>query len=172
MKKILVVVDMQADFVNGSLGTKEALEIVPAVEAKICQCLKEGTEIIFTRDAHEPNYLDTSEGKHLPVKHCIKGTAGFEIIPELASYAVHVLDKPSFGSVELAGYIRDNGFEEVELAGLCTDICIVSNALLIKAFHPEAEVRVDASCCAGVTVETHKAALETMRMCQVEITGA
>lgn len=171
MKELLVVVDMQNDFVTGSLGTKEAQAIVGNVGKKIEEYMKKEAEIVFTRDTHLENYLETQEGKKLPVKHCIKGTEGWEIIPELSEYAEgkKMFDKPSFGSMELAGYIRDGRYDRVEFIGLCTDICVVSNVLLTKAYVPEMPVFVDASCCAGVTVESHKSALCTMEMCQAEI---
>lgn len=169
MKKLLVVVDMQKDFVDGSLGTKEAAQIVGAVEEKIKSCEREGSEIVFTRDTHTEAYLRTQEGRRLPVVHCVRGTAGWEIIDRLKPYARKIFDKPTFGSTELAAYAVSEGYEEIELVGLCTDICVVSNALLLKAHLPESSIRVDARCCAGVTPESHEAALATMRMCQVEI---
>lgn len=169
MKRLLVVVDMQNDFVTGSLGTKEAQAIVENVVKKVKAAKEAGTDIIFTRDTHGADYLQTQEGKKLPAEHCIKGTKGWEIIDELTSYAVHVIDKPTFGSTELAHLAVENAYDEIELIGLCTDICVVSNALILKAFLPEAKVKADASCCAGVTPESHEAALQTMSMCQVEV---
>lgn len=171
MKKVLVIVDMQNDFVSGSLGTEEAKAIVPGVLEKVKDAKEEETDIIFTRDTHADGYLETQEGKKLPVVHCIQGSAGWEIIDCLRPYAndTRVIDKPSFGSMELAQLVVEKGYTDVELIGLCTDICVVSNALLIKAAAPEARVRVDASCCAGVTPESHEAALKTMGMCQVEV---
>lgn len=172
MRKLLVVVDMQKDFINGSLGTKEAEEIVERVVEVIG---KYQTEDIFaTRDTHSKNYLETQEGKRLPVVHCVKGTAGWEIderVKEVLKGA-KIIDKPTFGSKELAEKIAGLAAKEeieVTLIGLCTDICVVSNALLIKAYLPEVSVKVIASCCAGVTPESHKAALTTMGMCQVEV---
>lgn len=165
MKKTLIVVDMQNDFIDMALGTKEAVSIVPAVKVKIDEYVKSGNEIIFTRDTHEENYLDTNEGKHLPVPHCIKGTKGWEIADGLYIDGCKIIDKPNFG---WQNWDKEN-FEEVELVGLCTDICVVSNALIIKATHPEIKVSVDSSCCAGVTPESHEAALKTMEMCQVEV---
>ena len=165
MKKVLVVVDMQNDFIDGSLGTKEAVAIVDNVKKKIDEYKNAGNEIIFTRDTHFDNYLDTNEGKHLPVKHCIKDTKGWEIADGLMVDGAIVIDKPSFGYVDWAKY----NLEEAELIGLCTDICVVSNALIIKALYPEINVSVDSSCCAGVTVDSHEAALTTMKMCQVEV---
>lgn len=167
MKKTLIVVDMQNDFITGSLGTKEAQQIVENVRKKITLYREEGAEIIFTRDTHQQNYLDTNEGKHLPVEHCIEGTDGWQIADGLEVPGAIYIDKPNFGYLNWKQY----PLEEVEIVGLCTDICVVSNALIIKATYPEIRVRVDASCCAGVTPESHQAALTTMKMCQVEITG-
>lgn len=172
MRKILVVVDMQNDFVDGSLGTKEAVGIVENVVEEI---KKYRTEDIFaTRDTHPENYLETQEGKYLPVVHCVKNTNGWEINKEVAAVLkdAKIIDKPTFGSKELAEEITkiaEKEEVEVTLVGLCTDICVVSNALLIKAYLPEISVKVIASCCAGVTPESHEAALTTMKMCQVEV---
>lgn len=170
MKNILIVIDMQKDFVDGSLGTKEAQNIVDCVLDKISQYPKEN--IIATRDTHNENYLETQEGKNLPVAHCIRGTEGWAFDKRIAVAldGVRVLDKPTFGSVELAEllYQKSKNEEiEVELVGLCTDICVVSNAILLKAKMPEMKISVDSSCCAGVTPETHKAALTTLSMCQI-----
>lgn len=172
MKKVLVIVDMQKDFVDGALGTKEAVAIVNAVVEKMNTF--EG-EVIFTRDTHFENYMDTQEGENLPVVHCIKGTEGWELIPQLKEFCekkgCKCYDKPTFGSTALAEDLKkayDAGeIESVELVGLCTDICVVSNALMIKAFMPELLVSLDSACCAGVTPEKHEAALETMRSCQI-----
>jgi len=170
--KILVVVDMQNDFVDGTLGTKEAVGIIPNVQRKIEDYRKLGLPVIFTKDTHSENYLDTQEGKKLPVSHCIYKTQGWEITPKLDVQDSKVINKPTFGSVELAQYIGDQYPEsEIELIGLCTDICVISNALLLKANFPEMEITVDASCCAGVTVESHKNSLEAMKMCQIKITN-
>ena len=170
MKKYLLVIDMQKDFVDGSLGTAEAQAIVPAVAEKIRGF--EG-EVIFTQDTHGENYMETQEGKFLPVLHCIKGTPGHEVIPELQEFLADakVFLKGTFGSVDLAAYLskRAEEIESIELIGLCTDICVVSNALLLKAAMPEKPLFVDASCCAGVTPEKHAAALETMRSCQITV---
>lgn len=165
MKKTLIVVDMQKDFIDGSLGTKEAVAIVPNVINKIKKCKEEGYEIIFTRDTHQENYLETNEGKHLPVKHCIEGTEGWQIPEEIDLEEVEHVNKVTFGYIDFS----KRTFEEVELIGLCTDICVVSNALIIKAANPEIKVSVDSSCCAGVTPESHEAALTTMKMCQIEV---
>lgn len=169
MKKLLVVVDMQKDFIDGSLGTKEAQEIVSAVAEKIEAYQAAGDEVVFTYDTHEENYLDTQEGKKLPVVHCIKGTPGWELDQALQKYEGKRFEKPTFGSRSLAEWASFQEFEEVELVGLCTDICVISNALLLKAYMPEMPVAVDASCCAGVTPASHNNALEAMKMCQIEI---
>lgn len=167
--KILVVVDMQNDFIDGALGTKEAEVIVPYVQKKIESYKNE--KIYFTRDTHGENYSETQEGKKLPVPHCIKGTDGWQISDKLDTFGCEVIDKPTFGSVALSKLIKEDNPESVELCGLCTDICVISNAMLIKATLPEVKISVDASCCAGVTPESHKNALEAMKMCQIEITG-
>ncbi len=167
MKKRLIVVDMQNDFIDMALGTKEAVSIVPAVKAKIAQYAEAGHEIIFTRDTHADNYLDTPEGKKLPVPHCIKGTKGWEIADGLYVDGSKIIDKPNFGWPNW----KDEELYDVELLGLCTDICVVSNALIIKATFPDAAVKIDRSCCAGVTPESHEAALTTMQMCQIDIIG-
>lgn len=165
MKKTLIVVDMQNDFIDGSLGSKEAVAIVENVKKKISEYAAAGNEIIFTRDTHQADYLSTNEGKHLPVEHCIEGTHGWEIADGLEVPGAIYVDKPNFGYPDWAKY----NLEEVELVGLCTDICVVSNALIIKAVYPEIKVSVASDCCAGVTPESHLAALTTMKMCQVEV---
>jgi len=171
-RKLLIVVDMQEDFVRGALGSPAAEKIVPKVKDKIDECSMD--DIIFLRDTHGEDYLETQEGKLLPVMHCIKGTAGHKIISELDTKGYDIFDKPTFGYADLkyelitrydAGYFYD----EIELCGLCTDICIVSNALILKAAFPETTITVDASCCAGTSEERHKAALLTMKSCQVNI---
>ena len=166
MKKILVVVDMQKDFVDGALGTAEAVQIVGNVVEKINSF---DGEIIVTYDTHFENYLNTSEGRNLPVEHCIKGTVGHDIPADILRDHTAVFEKPTFGSTQLVDYLHTVEFEEVELVGLCTDICVISNALLIKAHFPEKVIAVDSSCCAGVTPDTHSAALTTMRMCQIKV---
>ena len=165
---------MQKDFVTGSLGSKEAVAIVDAVVQKV-----QGFdgEVIFTRDTHFENYMDTQEGKYLPVIHCVKDTDGWALIPELEKIRVEkdckCYDKPTFGSTALAADIKSayeaGEIETVELIGICTDICVVSNALLIKAYCPELPISLDSACCAGVTPEKHEAALETMRSCQIQV---
>ena len=167
--KVLVVVDMQRDFIDGALGTPEAVAIVPGVIEKIKEYENAGDLIIFTRDTHTDGYLDTREGRLLPVPHCIEDTEGHEIPPEILRGHNLVIDKPTFGSIELMQYLAHVDFDEVELIGLCTDICVVSNAMLIKARFPEVEISVDSSCCAGVTPESHASALATMRACQINI---
>lgn len=165
--KTLIVVDMQNDFIDGSLGTKEAVAIVPNVKKKIKECEANGDRVIFTQDTHDANYLCTNEGKHLPVEHCIVGTHGWEIADGLEVDNCDYVSKSTFGWKHWSNY----RFEEIELVGLCTDICVVSNALILKAMYPEIPITVDASCCAGVTPESHKAALLTMKMCQINVIG-
>ena len=167
MKKTLIVVDMQNDFIDMALGTKEAVAIVPRVKAKIEAYRKNGDIIIYTRDSHGADYLDSPEGKKLPVLHCVKGTKGWEIADGLYIDGCKVIDKPNFGWPNW----QDETFEAVELVGLCTDICVVSNALILKAVFPDIQVSVDATCCAGVSPESHKAALVTMKMCQIDVIG-
>ncbi len=165
MRKTLIVVDMQNDFVSGPLGTREASAIVGNVREKISQYHVRKDQIIFTRDTHDENYLQTSEGRNLPVPHCLKGTPGWQIVDGLEVPGCLYIDKPSFGWTRW----NEMKFQEIELVGLCTDICVISNALLLKAFFPEVLISVDASCCAGVTPETHQAALSAMEMCQIRI---
>lgn len=168
--KILVVVDMQNDFIDGALGTQEAVQIVEPVKQKVDKYLKNGDKVIYTRDTHSENYLSTQEGKKLSVIHCVKGTPGWEISEKIFETGCKVIDKPSFGSLELAEYIGClEHVEEIELVGLCTDICVISNAMILKAKLPEVSVAVDASCCAGVTPQSHENALDAMKMCQIEV---
>ncbi len=167
--KLLVVIDMQVDFVTGSLGTQEAQAIVPNVVQKVEHY--QGN-LAYTLDTHQQTYLDSAEGKLLPVRHCIKGEKGHELVEQLKPLLVNAecFEKPTFGSVALAERIRDDrNLAEVELVGLCTDICVVSNALLIKAFRPELAIKVDSRCCAGSTKERHQAALLTLQSCQIEV---
>ena len=173
MKKILIVVDMQKDFVDGALGSKEAVAIVDNVVKKI---EKFDGDIIVTYDTHPENYMETQEGKNLPVPHCIKGTDGWKLNEKVQAAVdkknAKAIEKPTFGSTELPEYIKSNYNPdeiEIELIGLCTDICVVSNALLMKVNFPETKVSVGASCCAGVTPDSHSAALTTMKMCQVNV---
>ena len=163
MKKTLLVIDMQNDFIDGALGSAEALRIVPAVKEKILRKEAEGWQILYTRDTHGEDYLHTPEGKMLPVPHCIRGSEGWQIRPELYMEGCPIVDKPTFGYTGWDKY----EFEEVELIGLCTDICVVSNALILKAMFPKAKISVDPHCCAGVTPASHEAALTTMKMCQI-----
>ena len=169
--KLLVVVDMQTDFVDGALGTPEAVAIVENVVKKVKIEKEAGSEIIFTMDTHETNYLETMEGKNLPVEHCIRGTDGWQLIPQLRPLAEYckVIQKPTFGSTELAHLVARGNYDEIELIGLCTDICVISNTLLVKATVPETPISVNASCCAGVTPQSHTNALESMKMCQIII---
>lgn len=173
MKKLLIVVDMQNDFVSGALGSPEAQAILPAVNARIAAA----EQVLFTLDTHDAQYADTQEGRLLPVPHCLKGTWGHApadglLIPEHAEF----LEKPTFGAVALGELVRarfaDGRLDCVELVGLCTDICVISNALLLKAFCPELPISVDASCCAGVTPDSHRNALLAMQQCQIHICNA
>ena len=173
-KRFLIVVDMQKDFVDGALGTPEAQAIVTPAAERIRACREAGWTVIATLDTHGEDYLETSEGKKLPVRHCIRGTAGWQLDPrirtELSGCAL--LEKPTFGSVRLPELIRTLAGEDtpvIELLGLCTDICVISNALLLKAHFPEAPIAVRKACCAGVTPQKHLAALETMAGCQIDL---
>ncbi len=163
--KTLIVVDMQNDFISQALGTNEAKAIVPKVKEKIKNF---SGRVIFTRDTHCEDYLKTQEGRNLPVNHCIKGTDGWQICDELLPYAKEIHDKISFGSMHLADLIEKET-EEIVLCGLCTDICVISNAMILKAAFPETKITVDAACCAGVTPESHKTALAAMKAVQIEI---
>ncbi|MBP5450828.1 MAG: cysteine hydrolase [Treponema sp.] len=168
--KLLIVVDMQNDFIDGSLGTKEAVAIVPNVAEKIKQAREAGWEVVFTRDTHQKDYLTTQEGKNLPVVHCILGSKGWQISDKLDVGKSRIFDKPAFGSMALADYAASlNGLEEIELVGLCTGICVISNAFILKAKLPEVKVSVDSSCCACVTPESHATALSAMKLCQVNV---
>ena len=168
--KLLIVVDMQNDFIDGALGTKEAVAIVPNVVEKIKRARDAGWEVVFTRDTHQKNYLQTQEGKNLPVVHCILGSKGWQISDKLDVGKSRIFDKPSFGSLDLANYVATlNDLEEIELVGLCTGICVISNAFILKAKVPEVKITVDSSCCACVTPESHATALSAMRLCQVNI---
>ena len=172
MRKILIVIDMQNDFIDAALGTKEAVAIVEAVKEKIRSYPAE--DVIATMDTHTENYMQTQEGKYLPVPHCIKGTDGWKIRTDIAELltGAKIYEKPTFGSVALAADLKELSEKEeieIELIGLCTDICVASNALLLKATIPEVKISVDPACCAGVTPEKHEAALETMRSCQIQM---
>lgn len=173
--KALIVVDMQNDFIDGALGTPEAESIVQNVKSKILSYRENSDAVIFTRDTHEENYMETQEGKKLPVPHCIEGSFGWQIRAELEPEEDRIIDKPTFGSYELVDTLREldeeTPLESIELVGLCTDICVISNAMMIKAAFLEIPVIVDAACCAGVTPASHDNALDAMAMCQIEITG-
>lgn len=172
MNQAYVIIDMQNDFIDGALGTKEAQAVVPRIETKIVASKKDtsvSTDLIFTQDTHGENYLDTQEGQKLPVPHCIKDTKGWNICRQLLPYTLFatILEKPTFGSTDLIAETAE--YDRIVLMGVCTDICVISNAMLLKAFYPEKEICVDASCCAGVTPESHARALEAMKMCQIDI---
>ncbi|MCC8066576.1 MAG: cysteine hydrolase [Clostridiales bacterium] len=209
--KVLIAVDMQNDFIDGALGTKEAIAIVDNVRAKIDRYLENGDVVIYTRDTHTEDYLQSQEGRNLPVVHCVKGTPGWEISEKVYVDGCTVVDKPSFGSLTLPETLQDSvkkpermsdsvghsevtresvrhdvemnqneksghgeaideeNIESIELIGLCTDICVISNAMILKAAYPEVPITVDASCCAGVTPESHENALNAMRMCQIQV---
>ena len=169
MNKYLIVVDVQKDFVDGALGTPEAQKIIPRIKEKLAEYRANGGKIIFTRDTHQEDYLETNEGKHLPVRHCIEGTDGWKIYEGLTESDSVILNKPTFGYLGWGTHIEASEALEIELVGLCTDICVASNALILKATFPEAVITVDSSACAGVTPASHEAALNTMRMCQVEV---
>lgn len=166
--KILVVVDMQVDFITGSLGSKLAAAIVPNVVEKVKNF--DGI-VIFTRDTHYDNYLATQEGRKLPVVHCIENTPGWQICDELMPYVKNVINKPAFGSISLAEYINsiEKTIDEIELCGVCTDICVISNAMILKSAFPEIKITLDPSCCAGVTTESHNTAINAMRAVQIDI---
>lgn len=166
--KYLIVVDMQNDFTTGALGSSHAAGIIPKVLEKVKSF--DGS-VIFTRDTHGTDYMDTQEGRKLPVVHCVKGTNGWEICDALKPYVKTVVDKFTFGSMELPGILAAFGepVEEITLCGLCTDICVISNAMILKAAFPEVQIIVDASCCAGVTMESHRTALNAMSAVQIDI---
>lgn len=173
--KLLVVVDMQNDFIDGVLGTPEAQAIVPAVAEKVRKHAEGGEPILYTKDTHYDWYLKTQEGRKLPVPHCIYGTKGHQLHPDIHVSGSYYADKLTFGLADIGEIVehiendRDEAIEEIELVGLCTDICVISNAMLLKAYFPEMPIIVDSKCCAGVTPASHKNALEAMKMCQIEI---
>ena len=169
MKELLIVVDMQNDFVTGVLGSAEARAVLPKLKQKIDGARTAGKTIVFTRDTHGADYLSTQEGRNLPVPHCIRGTEGWQIVEGLCLKGDRVFDKPTFGSLSLAEFIRDGEFGRVEFVGVCTGICVISNAMLCKAAFPEANIVIDAALCACVTPESHDTALNAMRLCQMEI---
>ena len=174
-RKFLIIVDMQNDFIDGALGTREAQAIVPVAAQRIKELDAEDYETLVTLDTHEENYLFTNEGKHLPVKHCIYASHGWELHPEIrkAISDCCTFEKETFGSMGLVNHLITRGARQyrttIEIMGLCTDICVISNALLLKANFPEAEIRVNSTCCAGVTPELHEAALKVMQSCQIEV---
>jgi len=169
--KVLLVIDMQNDFIDGALGTAEAQAIVDGVYKRVKDF---DGKVLFTRDTHDDNYLETEEGKNLPVPHCIKGTKGWEICDKLLPLVVEKpFDKPTFGSVELEKYMvelsQKEEIESISLVGLCTDICVISNAMLMKANFPNIPIIVESSLCAGVSCESHQRALDSMKMCHIYI---
>lgn len=173
MKKILLVIDMQKDFVTGALANKEAQKIIGNIQKKIGEYKKEGNLVFFTRDTHGEDYLNTQEGKLLPVVHCVKNSDGWQIINELAPEVseMNVLDKPAFGSLALPQWLEEKLEhkvpDEIELCGVCTDICVISNAMILKAAFPETKIIVEGDCCAGVSPESHQTALDAMKACQI-----
>lgn len=175
MSKCLIVIDFQNDFVNGSLGSDRAIAIANNVRQKIESRRKEGYDIIFTLDTHDPDYLQTNEGRHLPVEHCIKDTSGHDLYPRVAEVredADRIIEKPSFGSTELFDYLRSHPYDEIEFVGLTTDICVLSNIVLAKTAQPDANVKADAACMGGTSAEANDAALRVLRSLQVEIENA
>ena len=166
--KVLIVVDMQNDFVYDALGSADAQAIVPKIKKKIEQYLENGDKVIFTRDTHRANYLETQEGKFLPVPHCIHGTKGWCVVDELEVPECRHIDKYTFGYT-LWDRWADDDYESIELCGVCTDICVVSNALILKALYPDTPMFVDAACCAGTSEVAHEAALKTMTSCQIVV---
>lgn len=168
--KVLAIIDMQKDFIDGALGTKEAVSIVPKVAARLKRAREDGETVVFTRDTHHADYLSTQEGRKLPVPHCMEGTAGWQIDAALPVPDAPVFDKPGFGSPALIDYLKGlPELESVEFIGLCTDICVITNAMMTKGALPEVPLFVRADCCAGVTPESHETALNAMKICQIEI---
>jgi nicotinamidase-related amidase len=173
MKKALIIIDMQNDFITGALGSSQARAVLPRVAAKIQAHIKDGGDLFFTRDTHGADYPGTAEGRRLPVVHCIEDSEGWMIAGELSiairDYPVRIIDKRTFGSLELALSLKDAGYDEIEICGLVSSVCVVSNALIIKAALPETRIILDASCTAGVTDEDYRASLCVMRMCHIDI---
>ncbi|MBR6580483.1 MAG: cysteine hydrolase [Ruminococcus sp.] len=173
--KVFIVIDMQNDFISGALGNPQTLAVAEPMTDRVKEIIGEGTEILYTLDTHYENYNDTQEGKNLPVPHCIKGTEGHRLIPELMEIIgdeSRAVEKITFGSKELPQRVIDvcGGVpDEIELAGVCTDICVISNAMILKTFFPETKIIVNSKCCAGVTPESHSRALEAMKMCQIDV---
>ena len=167
---VLAVIDMQNDFISGALGTKEAEAIVDKVAEKICDAREAGWRVVFTRDTHHEDYLQTQEGRNLPVPHCLLGTEGWQITSRLDASGCPVFDKPGFGSLDLIRFLSMMPeLEQVQFVGLCTDICVITNAMMLKGALLELPISVDASCCAGVTPESHENALAAMKLCQIRI---
>ena len=169
MKKLLVIVDMQNDFVDGALGADGGRDAVKNACSLIAREREQGTQVVYTKDMHGDNYLATQEGKRLPVPHCIRGTHGAQLAAEIADMGGTVFEKETFASIALAEFARRERFDEVLFAGICTDICVISNAMLVKAFCPDARICVCADACAGTTRENHLAALHVMKCCQIDI---
>ena len=169
MKDVLIVIDMQKDFLTGALANAKADSVTKNVKEKILQYRELGKEVIFTRDTHASNYMETQEGKNLPILHCVKGTDGWEIVDGFVQPKDKIFDKPIFGSLDLAEYVRLKNYQSVELVGVCTDICVISNALILKTSFDNTPILVDSWCCAGVTPERHDAALAVMSSCQIEV---
>lgn len=176
--KVLIVIDMQNDFVTGALGSDSAKGIIKNVCEKIHDYIDAGNEIFFTRDTHHSDYLDTFEGRHLPIEHCLSGTEGWKIISEIREIVLAdgkpryvVVNKNTFGYYKWGEFIDQNNECDIEIVGVCTDVCVVSNAIILRALFPSRNITVDASCCAGTTMEKHKAALDVMRSCQIEVIG-
>ncbi len=171
--KFLVVIDMQNDFLSGALGNPDTLAVVPNMVERVKSAMAEGREILYTLDTHSENYMDTQEGANLPVPHCIKGTEGHKLVAELAQLIDEskAVEKVTFGSQELPKRIAEicDMPEEIELAGVCTDICVISNAMILKAFFPETKITVNENCCAGTSADSHKRALEAMKVCQITV---
>lgn len=169
MKKLLIVIDMQEDFVRGTLANPTAEAIIPNIKNKIDKYLAHGDDVIFTRDTHKTDYLNTPEGKKLPVEHCIRDTRGWLVVDELSRPECRHINKPTFGYNlwDIEGLDEDYGC--IELVGTCTSICVVSNALILKATYPDMPITVDASCCACISKETHDAALTVMETCQIDV---
>lgn len=168
MSKVLIVIDMQNDFVTGALGSTMAQEIVPKVVERVNKAVTDGDYLIFTKDTHFDDYMETLEGEKLPIPHCIKDSEGWEIIPQLKENVTNVIEKYTFGSIfSLPGAVAS--VEEIELIGVCTDICVVSNALVLRAYYPNKKITINSKCCAGTSIEAHESALSVMKSCQIDI---
>lgn len=170
MRKILIIVDMQEDFIRGALGSDEAILIVDNVKNRAMELCNNGYEVFCTRDTHSRCYLETFEGKHLPVPHCIMYSDGWQVIPELRHIPAMYINKETFGYESWKNWLgAEENIEKIELMGVCTDICVISNALALRMFYPNTEITVHENCCAGVTPEKHRAALEVMKSCQIDV---